>query len=209
MPGKESLDDVRIGDFERPLAKPPTPQSVAKEVLKESPTAQKLEDAESRLASEIEKTEKDLTPLERYEKMLKEVGVSREEAAMIVDEILTKGYWEKDYQLTPRRKVTFRTRAYHDTQRFYDFIEVEQPKNASYYNELLFKFSLAGSLAVYCGKTFEFPTGDKETLDKAFEARLKYIASLGDPAIRLLYAKLGKFDELVRIVTEEGAVENF
>jgi hypothetical protein len=217
MPGKESLDDVRIGDFSRPLGTPdksikpakPDAPNLPQETSKDSPTAQRLDDAEARIATEIDRVEKDLTPLERYEKMLKSIGVSREEAAMIVDEILTKGYWEEEAKLTPLRRVKLRTRSYRDLERFYQFVELEQPKNTSYYNELLYKYSLAASLATYDGKSFTFPDGDKAEVDKAFQARLRFVESLPEPAIRLLYARLGKFDEKIRIVTEEGAIEGF
>lgn len=209
MAGPGNLDDIRIGDFERPLIpNKPLKEKVAPPAEAASP---KLDNAEDLLEQARNAVEKDLAPLERYERALKEIGVTKDEAAMIVDTILMQGYWSKEMDLTPKRKVKFRSRLYADTQRFHDYVEVTQPKNGAYYNEILFKFSLAASLEKYDDRTFSFPTkgSDDKAANVSFRERLDFVESLGDPAIRLLYARLAKFDEIVRVVMEEGAAENF
>lgn len=212
MPGPSNLDDLRIGDFERPLIPGKSVKEKAPPPAAADEAANpKLENAEDAIEQARSAVEKDLAPLERYERALKRVGVSKDEAATIVDTILMQGYWSKEMDLTPRRKVKFRSRLYADTQRFHDYIETIQPKNTAYYNEILFKFSLAASLEKYDDKTFTFPAklADDRAANALFRERLDFVESLGDPAIRLLYARLAKFDEIVRVVMEEGAAENF
>lgn len=209
MARTDDFEEVAIGDFDRPVVpqkKKPMPAPAAT-----GDTAAALDASAAQLEAAAQEAEKELGPLERYEKALKTLNITREEAASIVDDILTKGYWSKEFQITPRHKVTFRSRLYSDTQRFHDYIEVVQPKNPSYYNEILFQYSLAASLERYGGKVFEHPKRDatEEQADESFKRRLDYVSKLGDPALRLLYAKLAKFDEIVRTVMEEGAAENF
>lgn len=208
MPGIDDAEEVRIGDFDKPLAPPKPTKKVA---AASGDVVAQLDSSEAQLEAAAKEAEKELGPLERYEKALKALDITREDAAGIVDEILTKGYWSKEMQLTPRRKVKFRSRLYTDTQRFHDHIEAVRPTNPSYYNEILYKFSLAASLDTYDGKVFNHPPKDAtdEQIEESWKKRLHFVESQGDPALRLMYAKLAKFDEIVRTVMEEGAAENF
>lgn len=200
-------EEVRIGDFSKPIV-PPKEPTVKKA---EGNEVARLESAETRLEKEAEKTEKELGPLERYERALKRIEVSKEEAATIVDTILVNGFWTKEIPLTSKRKVVFRTRMYQDVKRFNNYIEAVQPKNPSNYNELLYKFTLAASLMQYDRYVFDHPSPSEpsEKIEDAFQKRLKFVEGLGDPAVRLCYNKLAKFDDIVSTVMEEGAAENF
>lgn len=200
------MEEIRIGDFEKPLVPPKK-----KEAPAGGEAAERMESAEAQLEQAAVEAEKEIAPLKRYEDALKKLGIDRDEAATIVDALLSQGYWSKEVQITPKRKVKFRTRVYADMQRFYSYIEMIQPKNASYYNEILYKYQLAGSLEAFGGITFAFPTAKSTPAeaDELFQKRRDYIETLAEPTVRLLYIHLAKFDEIVRTVTEEGAVENF
>ena len=204
MPVKDPFADASIGDFERPLAPPPKAK-----VEGTAPAA--LDADESALAHAADDVKKELKPLERYEKALKDLKLTRDEAAVIVDTILMQGYWAKEMRLTPKRKIVLRSRMYKDTQRFHDFVEVTQPRNPSYYNEILYKYSLAASLEQYDTVKFDHPErdADEKMIAEAFRKRLAFVENLADPALRLCYTKLAEFDEIVSTVMQEGAVENF
>ena len=201
-PPKGTLfEETRIGDFSRPLA----PRKDA------SPTAAKLDATEASLAEQVEKTQEALKPLERYEARLKEIGITKEDAAAIVDALLMRGCYAEDVPITSRLKARFRTRLYRDTQRVQDFLEKTRPMYQENYNEVVFKYALASSLEAFGGTKFEHParSADGEKIEAAFQTRLRFVEDLPDDTVRLLYAKLGKFDQKIRTCLEEGAVENF
>ena len=213
---RDPFEELSIGNFEKPIVPPPPSGGTGNAPKPPTPKAagtivEGLDATEKKLAEEAEKTEKELTPLERYEAALKVINVSRDEAATIVDAILVQGYWSKELRLTPKRKVVFRSRLFRDTQRFLEHVEIVQPKNPSYYNELLYKYSLAASLEQYNDTKFRHASRDDMTdeHDKLFALRLGFIEKLADPALRLCYAKLAEFDRIVTTVMEEGAAENF
>ena len=205
MTPKDPFAETSIGDFERPIVPPKAPPKA------EGPVPAALDADERALANAADDVKKELKPLERYEKALKDLKLTRDEAATIVDTILMQGYWTKEMKLTPKRKIVFRSRLYKDTQRFHDFCEVTQPRNPSYYNEILYKYSLAASLEQYDTVKFDHPgrDADEKMIAEAFRKRLSFVENLGDPALRLCYAKLSEFDEIVSTVMQEGAVENF
>jgi len=197
-------EEVRIGDFSRPVVPP-------KKAAQSSPTADKLTEAETALKTEADETEKKIKPLETYEERLKEVGVTKEQAAFIVDEVLLKGCYSEEISLTSRVSVKFRTRLYRDTQRMQSYLEVSRPTYEAHYSEIVFKYSLAAALEKFGADVFKHPTkastGDE--IEKSFQTRLTYVENLPDITLRLLYTKLGRFDRKIRVCLEEGAIENF
>jgi hypothetical protein len=197
-------EEVRIGDFSKPVVPP-------KKSAQASPTAEKLTEAEDILKKEADEAEKSLKPMASYEDRLKEIGVTREQAAFIVDEVLLKGCYSEEIHLTSRISVRFRTRLYRDTQRMQSYLEVSRPSYEAHYNEIIFKYSLASSLEKFGGDKFDHPNrkASGEEIEKSFQTRLTFVENLPDVTLRLLYTKLGKFDGKVRICLEEGAIENF
>ncbi len=149
--------------------------------------------------------------MQSYEDRLKEVGVSKEAAAVIIDDVLMKGAHSEDIALTPRIKLRLRTRTARDIRRIQEYLEASNPKFENHYQEILSRMSLASSLESFGKDQFAFPgRNDTNTnIEQAFANRLSYVEALPDPTLRLLFAKLWKFDNKVRVVLEEGAIENF
>ena len=211
-------DHPQIGDFQRPTEIPVAPTAATVSSVKPTPapaptgdTAKNLEATEARLATEAAAAEAELKPLQVYENALKEIGLTREEAAAIFDSYLEKGYYEREFTISKRINGKFRTRSRADTQRLIDYIEATQPKFANTQNEITYRFLLAGSL-VQIGKTvFTFPDrkSTREVADKLYEERLAYLDNVGDAFFRLLCDALQKFDSLVMVALKEGAVEGF
>lgn len=206
-----AIDDVKIGDFSKPVTPPKKAPASAAQAAQPSPADARLEAQEAALDKEAEQAEKTLSPLQAYEKRLKEIGVTREQAAEMVDTLLTQGYWSEEVPVTQRLKVRLRTRKYRDTERLRNYIEVIQPKFPDYYNDILFKYSLAASIERFGKQVFSHPgkNESKEVVENAFQERLAFVDDMEEPMLRVLYGKLQKFDDKVRVVFEEGAIENF
>lgn len=210
-------EEMKIGDFTKPLA-PQVKQAVATAnppttpaMGSASPEADRLEAAEQRLAEQAVETEEALKPKVNYEEQLKAAGISTDEAAKIVDDVLFKGYYTEEVPVSKRVTVSFRTRQARDTARTMVFLEVAKPIYENHFNEVVGKHTLAASLERLGRDKFEFPAKDApdDKVENAFQARLSYVNGLPDPVLRLLFLKLSKFDEKVRVVLQEGAIENF
>lgn len=199
MAEKKQLDDVRIGDFSRP----PVDAGGATKVA--------LEGAEKRLDAEATIVEAELKPLVSYEEKLKDAGVTKEQAASIVNSIMTKGFWSEEVKVTATIRVRFRTRSKKDTTRAQNYVEGQRPQYAGHYAELMNHALLAASLEQLGAEKFEHPgrTASTDDVEKAYSNRFAYIETLADPMYRLLAGKLVAFDQKVAVVLEEGTVENF
>ncbi len=207
-------DRPRIGDFTRPSPLPAVKTEAAVTPPAPTPTgetAARLEATEKRLEKEAEAAEKEVKPLQAYEEALKLAGMSRDEASNIFDQYLENGYYIEEFQLSARIKGKFRSRAYADTLRLQDYLEITQPKFQSTQQEATFRYLLAGSLVKFHKKDLPFPEGEtpKKDRDKAFDERLQYIDGLGDAIVRLLFEKLQVFDQRVAVALREGSVPNF
>lgn len=200
MAEKNQLDDIRIGDFARqPVGDASGGTKVA------------LESAEKRLDAEATVVEAELKPLVSYEEQLKEVGVTKEQAAAIVNSIMTKGFWSEEVKLTSTIRVRFRTRSKRDTMRAQNYVEAQRPSYDAHYADLMTHHLLAASLEQVGKDQFEHPgrKASGEEVEKLFTDRFVYVETLADPMYRLLARKLGVFDQKVAAVLQEGTVENF
>lgn len=201
-------EEIKIGDFSRPVVEKPAQAAPASPA---SPAAERLDTLERKLETDAQSAETILQPHLTYEDRLKEIGITRDEAARLVDDVLIAGHYAEDMQITTRVKVRFRTRLYRDTQRTQSYLEVARPVYDTHYQEIVARYALAASLETLGKDHFEHP-GRKakgEAIEQAFQNRLSFVDGLPDPTLRLLFSKLFKFDQKVRVVLEEGAVENF
>lgn len=203
-------DDARIGDFSRPVVDAPKGAKPLKGAA--SPTKEALEKLETQLDEEASKDEVMLKPMASYEEKLKEAGVSKDKAAEIIDAVLLKGFYAEDIKITSRVKVRLRTRNARDTKRAQEILEAQRFSIDAHYSETWSRLLLASSLEQFGDDKFVHPSVRKEAYDvveKAFQERIAYVESLPDPALRVLFGKLWKFDNRVSIALEEGSIENF
>lgn len=206
------MDDLKIGDFTQPVvpAKPAArataqPQSSAAPKIPASPD-------EVALGAEASAIEADLVPMRTYEDQLRDAGVSREEAARIVDAIMTQGAWAEDVRITRSVSARLRTRSSLDRTRAMSRVETARPTYDAHYYDLLNKLLLAASLESFGSMKFSHPPRDArpEDVEAAFDTRFKYLdAVIADPAYQLLLRAFLKFEDKIRVVTQEGVVENF
>lgn len=203
-------DDVRIGDFSKPLVSK-TPEK-PEEKGPASPTRDALLAAESRLEDEASRDEASLKPMERYAKALQEEGIDKTKAAEIVDAVLLKGSWSEDIKITSRVSIRLRTRSARDTKRIHEILEAQRFTIDAHYHEAWLRYQLAASLEKLGPDAFTHPDPRKTTPDaveKAFQDRVTYVEAMPDPLLRIAFAKLLKFDRKIAVVLEEGAIENF
>lgn len=195
------LNDVRIGDFSRPVVEPKAA----------SPTKEAFEAMERKLEEDTQKDEASLKPMQSYEEKLREVGVTRDKAAEIVDSVLLKGFYAEDVQITKAIYARFRTRNARDTKRAQEMIESQRLTYEIHYNELLSRYLLAASLESFGQDRLKHAgKGAKaDDIEAAYRSRLAYVEDLSDPALRILFVKLSKFDNMIATVLKEGAIENF
>lgn len=199
-----TTDDVKIGDFQKPLASVVSPTS--------SPTKDALDAADRTLDADARRDEAALAPLKSYEERLKDVGVDKAKASRIIDDVLLKGFYSEDIKITSSVNVRLRTRNARDTKRATEIIEAQRMTYALHYNESLSRILLAASLESFGKDTLPHPPMRKSTpddIEKAFQERIAFVDSLPDPALRVLMTKLAKFDTMVSTVLEEGSIENF
>ncbi len=203
------MEEVRIGDFSRPLAEQPAEK--VQESAAAATTQARLENAEQRLGAQAQAAEAKLKPHLSYEERLKEFGVTKEEAAQIVDAVLLKGHYAEDIAVTPRVRLRLRTRQHRDTQRAQNYLETARPVYESHFQDIVARYALASSLEKLGKDAFAFPgrgaTG--EQIEMEFKTRLSYVDTLPEPTLRLLLQKLWKFDTKVAVVLQEGVIENF
>ncbi len=203
-------DPVKIGDFSRPVVAPPknktTPQTG------ESPTEEALKSVENQLDAEASKDEAALRPMASFEEKLKAAGLTREKAAEIVDAVLLKGFYSEPIKITSTVSARLRTRNARDVRRIQEMLEASRFTIDAHYSEAWGRLLLAASLEAFAKDKFEHPDPRKasaEQIEKAFMERVAYVDGLPDPALRVLLAKLWKFDNRVAVSIEEGSIENF
>lgn len=145
---------------------------------------------------------------------LKSVEITEDEANEILDEYLSKGYWEKEYKLfNGRYVVTLRTRDAAHNQRVANTLDSLRTSDPAVYSQNIFRLNLAGSLAKT--KDLEFPYikfngKNYKELEDDFTKKLSYIDnSLGDLLVTQLFEVLRHFDKLTTAVFSNGASSAF
>jgi hypothetical protein len=145
----------------------------------------------------------DAAPEKTWEQQIEALGLTKEEAFKIIDQMLTTGRYEKPYPITTKISVTFQTRDFNAHENMQKALEADSPQFMGTVSMIMAKYNLAASLLKY-GKR-EFKPNKNKLPEEAFD----FIAGLPYMVFSLLLQKLGKFDELVFTVMDEGALANF
>lgn len=141
------------------------------------------------------------TPYEEYLDALKELKITPEQAAAVVDALIVKGFYEESYTLNKNFTVRFRTRTQESTNRIDKVLSEVKPEYNSSIASIITVYNVASSLVQY-GK---FSMSPHES-DAEFEKTLKFVQKLPQPVFHLLISALQKFDEKMAIVTNSAAV---
>lgn len=144
--------------------------------------------------------EKPVDPIELWRQELKKVELTEAQADSILDSLLAKGYYEREYMLMRRRlRATFRTRDGSAISRVADVLDMARSNDPRVHNQLMLRQNLASSLVSFQG----------HRLPDEIEKRLAFIDKQPSGVIDALYGALQRFDQLMWAVTNDGAVQGF
>lgn len=151
-----------------------------------------------------------MTPAERYRERLKSVGVTNEEAQLIFDSVLERGYYEEAYFLDKKqtRRVVFRTRAFSDEQRLRDEMELRKPALNASVDSIVALYNISAALYEWDGKPVDH-TEAREGENVAFDKVKAMVRKLPMPIFTRLQELLHNFDQKTMAVFSEGSAENF
>ena len=152
-----------------------------------------------------------LSPVELWELELDRLGSNREEAASILDTLITRKLYEETYRMG---KLIFklRTRSTVDADRVIETIHEFKPDTAGTMQHLVARINLASSLSSFGDKVFSFtvPTDDnRDVLDAEFSERYQFISSIPSNLFFGMTQVLEKFDAKVNLACDSRALENF
>lgn len=177
----------------------------------ETPASNLHEGIQEELKQGVEGSQDTVEKAKSYEEILADNDISKSKAQLIVDAMLTDGYYEETMPVTKKVTVTLRTRGYADYKRYLRALELYNPRFVDEQQEIMARHFLAASIVSFKGETLlhaPLEATEKERED-AFSARMKWVESKSERVINLLISKLNKFDRMISIVMSEGVVENF
>lgn len=140
---------------------------------------------------------------ELYEERLKDVGLTKDKAAEILDALLTQLYYQEEVSITSKVSVTLRTRTSGVLKRLNKGLQAVRPEYDGVFYGIVNTYNLASSLAAYGEYTLAIDTDD------GFASAVNFVESLPGPLFELLITKLQTFDNKVRIALSEGSLEAF
>jgi len=144
-----------------------------------------------------------------YEDGLKANNLTTGQAREIMEKILVQGFYEETFRISGTVSIRLRTRSYTDSVRTQNYLESESPTYNLAINEVIARYNLAASLAQFGEKTFTFPEGAKEEVEKAFQERYNFVMSKPYVVVNKLQGFLYLFDRKVAAVFADGAPEDF
>lgn len=154
-----------------------------------------------------------LTPAERWQKLLASAGITEQDAYAILDAVIQKGYWEKEYRLwNGRVKCVFRTRDAHHLMRVRQSLEDLSDRSEFSVSQTIFRVNTAGSLSSYQNVVLpavDIAKASVEEIENAYVQRYNFIGKLPAPIFEQMYVALAHFDAVVTAATSEGAAQGF
>jgi hypothetical protein len=192
----------------------PTDQ-LAQEILSATPPAsteaervKQIEDARAKAKEYL-----NLTPAERWQRNIKNAGLSETDANDILDKVLEQGFWEKEYVLyNGRLKLTLRSRDAAANQRVANAIDEVRTYDQQVLNQARLRVQLACSLIRYRDKPLPTAAPDEDPMkhDAAFSQRLTFCDRfIAGPIVDVVYRALIDFDAKTYAALSEGASSGF
>jgi len=142
------------------------------------------------------------TKMERYQDDLRELGLSVEDAAGIVDALVSEFSYSEEVRVTRKLEVVFKTRTPAVNKRFNTVLAGAKPQNETAYYTFLAQVNLAASLVRYAEEEFN------QESEEGFTEALDFVERLPQPLFALLTGKLNSFDRKIAAVMQEGCIEN-
>ena len=157
--------------------------------------------------------EPELEPIEKWRAALKEAGITEEQAGTILDSMLSKGYWEREYRLFYGKVVLkLRTRDAQNINRIMSAIDQMRMPTPAMVDEAIALLNLSGSIVQLRDVTLPHPDALKATVDDietAFDQRRAFVARIPGPLMPAIRKALVHFDQVVAAALANGAIEGF
>ncbi len=189
--------------------------SVAAKSLAETAAApQEYITAEEKEIKELDQKVEDNLPktgLSAWEQQLKDANISKQEAAKVLDSILTRGIYEEVYKYGPT-VFKFRTRTATDADRVIEMLQEFEPRTSVALQHLITRINVASSLSSYGDRVFSFSLNtdnNRALLDTEFNERYLFISNIPQPVFFAMTQVLEKFDKKVSLCCDPRSLENF
>lgn len=192
----------------------PTDQ-LAQEILGATPPAATPEERAKQVEEARAKAKEylSLTPAERWQRNVKNAGLSEADANEILDKVLEQGFWEKTYELyNGRLKVTLRSRDAAANQRVANALDDVRTFDRAVLDQAKLRVQLACSLVRFRDKPLPTAAPDEEPAkhEAAFGARLTFCDRfIAGPIVDAVYRALIDFDNKTYAALSEGASSGF
>lgn len=202
---------MSIGNFQDPDAVTTESADNSSKGKPSTPNRSVVEGIQHSLKKSVSQQQNTVEKATSWKERLREKDISLDKAHTMIDDLITKGFYEESFPITSRISVTFRSRTQYDFQRYLRALEVINPRFNDELHELASRYFLAASLAHFGTTSFDFPDikESRARVDAAFEKRMDWVESQPGHLVILLTQKLNAFDEMLATVFSEGVIENF
>lgn len=154
-----------------------------------------------------------LAPAERWKRNIDNAKLSVDEANEILDKVLERGYWEKEYDLYGGRlKLTLRSRDAAANQRVANALDEVRTFDQRVLDQARLRVQLASSLVKYRDKVLPVAAPDEAPAkhEATFAERLTFCDRfIAGPVIEAVYRALIDFDNKTYAALSEGASAGF
>ena len=151
------------------------------------------------------------TPRDHWIEELQLEGLTTNEAAQILDSIVTNGMYEETYKMG-KLVVRVRTRNTYDADRVIEAIQDFKPETNGTLSHLIARMNLAASMSKFGETEFNFtPThdGNRDAIENEFNERYTFLSNIPAQVFFSLTQILEKFDRRVQLACDSRAIENF
>jgi len=151
------------------------------------------------------------TPRDHWLEEIELENLTSEEAAKILDQVITNGMYEETYKMG-RMVVRLRTRTTSDADRVIEAIQDFKPETNGTLSHLIARMNLAASISKFGDKQFNFTApndGDQEVLELEFTERYNFLSNVPSQIFFALTQILERFDRRVQLACDPRAIENF
>jgi len=151
------------------------------------------------------------TPIEQWGQECEVIGLRTQEAAKILDRVMSTGFYEESYRISTR-VFKLRTRTTIDADRLIEMLRELKPENNAILSHLISRINIASSLSYFGETTFPHtpPTDDnREILDTEWKQRWAFTSSMPQPIFLAVAQTLQNFDNKVGLACDARALENF
>jgi hypothetical protein len=198
------------------LSNSATKASVSKEEvpveLAEDLEVTKLDEEAVALQEMLDKMEDTTqTPRSMWAEEVELEGMTLNEAAEILDSVITNGMYEESYKMG-KLVVRVRTRNTYDADRVIESIQDFKPETNGTLTHLIARMNLAASISKFGEREFNFtPTndGNRDAIETEFGERYNFLSSIPSQIFFSLTQILEKFDRRVQLACDSRAIENF